>query len=46
MDYLVLESSNIREMQKQVNMYLKSGWKLQGGIACQGSHTLYQAMVK
>ena len=44
--YKVVEGESIKQLQQRVDALLWEGWQCQGGIACQGSHTFYQAMVK
>lgn len=44
--YEIVFSETTTGLTREVNKMLESGWILQGGIACQGSHTFYQSMVK
>ena len=52
MQYGIEQSTELRDLERKVNMCLKEGWKLQGGvaIASQGVSSPYlvycQAMVR
>jgi hypothetical protein len=48
MQYQVVVASNPPDLSKEVNDYLRKGWKLQGGVAAfhaGGKEQLLQAMV-
>lgn len=55
-EYVVVEGNRTQDLSKKVNVFLKHGWKLQGGVAVEylpesdgykeGSETFYQAMVR
>jgi len=46
MKYTVVWADGIVILQQKVNVYLKEGWKLQGGIAATKTGDYIQAMVK
>lgn len=42
MKYIILSSANREDLEEEVNKYLQSGWRIQGGIsltACTGNRT-------
>lgn len=45
MDYKILTSDKISDLEKQVKAAIADGWKPQGGVAC-SEYRIYQAMVK
>lgn len=45
MEYRIISSFSIEEMQKEINSLLLQGWKLQGGI-CVYERGFAQAVVK
>ena len=47
MEYEIVHGFDIGDLEKEVNLYLQQGWKLQGGVYKDNSTELYlQAMVK
>jgi len=45
MDYTIISSANIIDLQKQVKIKLNEGWVPQGGI-CMSRVSFIQAMIK
>ena len=48
MQYIVLKSRSEFDLEKVVNLHIKSGWIPTGGIAIQGEYSFpyHQAMIK
>jgi hypothetical protein len=47
MEYIILSDTLMNDLQKQVNTYLKMGWKIEGGLAFNmNTKQVMQAMSK
>jgi hypothetical protein len=47
MEYIILSDTLMANLQKQVNNYLKMGWKIEGGLAFNiNTKEVMQAMSK
>ncbi len=45
MEYRIVLNNDIRELENEINRFMKDGWKPQGGLCWDGKF-LYQAMVR
>ncbi len=48
LEYKILENDSRVNLEKEVNLFLKDGWKLQGGVCCDtydGTSYYSQAML-
>jgi hypothetical protein len=45
MEYKVIYTATVTELEANVNVFINEGWELQGGV-CRDSQLLYQALVK